>query len=264
MPKFAANLSMLFTELDFLDRFEAAARHGFAAVEYLFPYAYPKEQLAERLDKYRLRQVLHNLPAGNWEMGERGIACLPDRVSEFREGVERAIDYARVLGCRQLNCLAGITPYSFPQHKVRETLVGNLRYAATRLAVEGIKLLVEPINTFDIKDFYLNRSGQALAILREVEHENLFLQYDVYHMQMMEGNLASTIEKKLRRIAHIQVADVPGRHEPGSGEINYRFLFDLLDRLGYDGWIGCEYKPATTTEEGLGWMRKMLGRGAIA
>jgi hydroxypyruvate isomerase len=256
MPKFAANLSMLFTELDFLARFAAAARCGFAGVEYLFPYAYAKEQLVEQLHQHRLAQVLHNLPAGTWERGERGIACHPDRVREFQEGVARAIDYARALGCRQINCLAGIAAQGVSASRAREVFVDNLRYAAPRLAEHGIKLLIEPINTFDIPGFFLTNTAQALAIVDAVDHPNIYLQYDIYHMQLMEGNLANTIDKNLARIAHIQVADVPGRHEPGTGEINYPFLFQHLDAIGYQGWVGCEYKPLAKTEDGLAWLAR--------
>jgi hydroxypyruvate isomerase len=252
MPKFAANLTMLFTELDFLARFAVAARCGFTAVEYLFPYAYPKDQLAETLRKHGLMQVLHNLPAGNWDAGERGIACHPDRVSEFQEGVERAIDYARALGCKQINCLAGIA--TVPQNRARDAFIANLKYAAPRLAAHGIKLLIEPINIFDMPGFFLSRTSQALEIMAEAAEPNLYLQYDVYHMQMMEGNLATTIKQNLARIAHIQVADVPGRHEPGTGEINYPFLFQHLDSIDYQGWVGCEYKPLAKTEDGFGWL----------
>jgi hydroxypyruvate isomerase len=223
-------------------------------VEYLFPYAYPKEQVAETLHQHSLKQVLHNLPAGDWESGERGIACHLDRVGEFQEGVERAIEYAGALGCRQINCLAGIAPESLPLARTHEVFVGNLKYAAPRLAAHGIKLLIEPINTYDIPGFSLSRTAQALEIIDEVNEPNLYLQYDVYHMQMMEGNLAATIGKNLARIAHIQVADVPGRHEPGTGEINYAFLFQHLDAIGYQGWVGCEYKPLAKTEDGFGWL----------
>jgi hydroxypyruvate isomerase len=254
MPKFAANLTMLFTELDFLARFAAAAHAGFTAVEYLFPYAYPKEQLAEILRKNGLTQVLHNLPAGNWERGERGIACHLDRTGEFQEGVGRAIEYASALGCKQVNCLAGIAPDCVAPERTHEVFVSNLKYAAPRLAEHGIKLLIEPINTYDIPGFFLSRSAQALQIMAEAGEPNLYLQYDIYHMQMMEGNLAATIDADLRRIAHIQVADVPGRHEPGTGEINYKFLFQHLDKIGYRGWVGCEYKPLAKTADGLGWL----------
>ncbi|WP_253444929.1 hydroxypyruvate isomerase [Halomonas sp. Y3] len=254
MPKFAANLSMLFTEVEFLDRFEAAAKAGFKGVEYLFPYDYPAEELRRRLDANGLTQVLFNLPAGDWAAGERGIACHPDRVEEFREGVERAIAYARVLGNTQVNCLAGIQPEGVSDDQARATLVENLRFAADKLAAAGILLVAEPINTRDIPGFFLNRTEQALALFDEVGSDNLKLQYDIYHMQIMEGDLAPTMERHLARIAHVQIADTPGRHEPGSGEIHYPFLFAHLDRLGYEGWVSAEYKPAGRTEEGLGWL----------
>lgn len=253
MPKFAANLTMLFNEVPFLDRFQAAAQAGFDAVEFLFPYPYPAAELAERLEANRLRLVLHNLPAGNWEAGERGIACLPERIGEFQEGVGRAIEYAKALKVPQLNCLVGIPTAGVDADTARATIVANLRFAADALKKEGIKLLVEPCNAYDIPGFALNRSSEGLDVIRAVGSDNLFLQYDIYHMQRMEGELAATIEKHLPQIAHIQLADNPGRHEPGTGEIHYPFLFAHLDRIGYDGWIGCEYKPATTTAAGLGW-----------
>jgi hydroxypyruvate isomerase len=255
MPKFAANLTMLFNELSFLERFEASAAAGFTGVEYLFPYAFPAEQLAERLRTCGLTQVLHNLPAGNWDAGERGIAILPDRVGEFRDGVTTAIAYARALGCKQINCLAGIVPPAADGERLYATFVANLQFAAAALADEGIRLLIEPINTRDIPGFYLSRTRQALEIIQAVGSDNLFLQYDIYHMQIMEGDLAHTLATHLPRIAHVQLADNPGRHEPGSGEIHYPFLFDHLDRIGYTGWIGCEYKPAGTTLAGLDWFQ---------
>jgi len=257
MPKFAANLTMLFNEVDFFDRFQAAAEAGFKGVEYLFPYAFQKEALAERLDRHGLTQVLHNLPAGNWEGGERGIACHPDRVGEFQDGVGRAIDYAKALGCPQVNCLAGIAPAGIPAETLRQTFVDNLRFAAGKLKEAGIRLLVEPINTYDIPGFYLNRTAQAAELINEVGSDNLFIQYDIYHAQRMEGELASTIARYLPRIAHIQLADNPGRHEPGTGEINYPWLFRHIDGLGYGGWIGCEYKPAAATKDGLGWIKAL-------
>jgi len=264
MTKFAANLTMMFNEVDFLDRFEAAAKAGFAGVEYLFPYDFEAEDLAERLSRHDLKQVLHNLPAGNWAAGERGIAILPERREEFRAGVERAIAYASRLNCPQVNCLAGIAPQGADPAALRDTFVENLSYAAGKLKAAGIKLLVEPINTRDIPGFYLSHTNQALEILDAVGSDNLFVQYDIYHMQIMEGDLALTMEKNLARIAHIQLADTPGRHEPGSGEINYPFLFDHLDRIGYTGWIGCEYKPAKTTQEGLGWFAPYRAKGKAA
>ena len=264
MPKFAANLTMLFNEVDFLDRFAAAREAGFTGVEYLFPYAYDKAALADRLSTHGLTQVLHNLPAGDWGAGERGIAVLPDRVEEFRAGVDTAIDYAKTLGCGQINCLAGIALEGVDRGELRRTFVENLKFAADRLGAEGIRLLIEPINTRDIPGFFLNRTDQAKAILDEVGSPNLFIQYDIYHMQIMEGDLAPTIAANLDRIAHIQLADNPGRHEPGTGEINYPFLFDHLDSIGYSGWIGCEYKPAATTTEGLGWFAPYGGNGQAA
>ncbi|MDB5858367.1 MAG: hydroxypyruvate isomerase [Ramlibacter sp.] len=257
MPRFAANLTMLFTELPFLDRFAAARAAGFDAVEYLFPYEYAKGDLAARLRANRLKQVLHNLPAGDWAAGERGIACHPDRVEEFRAGVARGMEYAHALDCPQLNCLAGKLPDGVTREQAHATLVANLRFAADALGKAGIRLLVEPINTFDIPGFFLTRSDQALDLIAEVGSANLFLQYDLYHAQRMEGELAGTLSRHLARIGHIQLADNPGRNEPGTGEINYPFLFRHLDALGWNGFIGCEYKPRATTLGGLGWIRAM-------
>ena len=257
MPRFAANLTMLFTELPFLDRFDAAARAGFQAVEFLFPYAFDANDIKARLDANGLQLVLHNLPAGDWDAGERGIACHPDRVEEFRAGVERAIAYAQPLGVKQLNCLVGKAPAGVPDSVLRETLVANLRHAASRLKAAGLRLLVEPINNYDIPGFYLSRTQQALDLLDEVGADNAFVQYDIYHAQRTEGELAATLQKHLARIGHVQLADNPGRNEPGTGEINYAFLFRHLDRIGYDGWVGCEYKPASTTEAGLGWLKAL-------
>ncbi len=253
MPNFAANLTMLYNEVDFLDRFAAAARDGFAGVEFLFPYAYPKDELAARLKEHKLTQALHNLPAGDWAGGERGIACHPDRVEEFRAGVAKGIEYATALGCKQLNCLAGKTPEGVPEAELRRTFVENLRYAAPELAKAGIKLLAEPVNNRDIPGFYLNKSAQAISIMDEVGSDNLYLQYDFYHTQIMEGDLTTTFRRLKNRIAHVQIADNPGRNEPGTGEINYPVIFGMLDAEGYAGWVGCEYKPAAATTAGLGW-----------
>jgi hydroxypyruvate isomerase len=258
MTQLAANLSMLFTELPFLDRFDAAAKAGFRAVEFLFPYEFEAAVVAEKLKVNDLKLVLHNLPAGDWAAGERGIACHPARVHEFQEGVQRAIAYAKVLGTPRINCLAGIQPAGVTPAKALATLVANLRYAAQALKEEGIPLLMEPINTFDISGFFVNRTSQALVIMDEVGSDNLFLQYDIYHAQRMEGELGATLRQYMRRIGHIQLADNPGRNEPGTGEINYRYLFKLIDDLGYTGHIGCEYKPRQVgpggTEAGLGWV----------
>ena len=257
MPKFAANLTMLFNELPFLERFAAAKAAGFEAVEYLFPYPFEKDALVQALKSNGLTQVLHNLPAGNWDAGERGIACHPDRVAEFRAGVDQAIAYATALGCRQVNCLAGKVPAGVSREQAQATFVSNLKYAADKLQAARIKLLIEPINSYDIPGFFLNTTAQALAVLDAVGSDNLYIQYDIYHAQRMEGELAATVQKHLARIAHIQLADNPGRNEPGTGEINYAFLFRHLDAIGYTGWIGCEYKPRTTTSDGLGWIRAL-------
>jgi hydroxypyruvate isomerase len=253
MPKFAANLTMLFQEAGFLDRFEAAARSGFEAVEYLFPYGHEKSVLRARLAAHGLKQVLHNLPAGDWAAGERGIACLPDRVAEFEAGVDRAIEYATALGCPRLNCLAGIKPPAVDADVARRAFVRNLQYAAPRLEAAGIALLIEPINTRDVPGFFLSGTSQALEIIAAVDSPNLFLQLDMYHMHVMGEDLARTITDHVSSIVHMQLADAPGRHEPGTGEIDYPALFDLIDRVGYDGWIGCEYNPLTSTEQSLAW-----------
>jgi hydroxypyruvate isomerase len=260
MPRFSANLSMLFTEHAFLDRFDAAARAGFKAVEYVGAYDHTPEVVVERLKSNSLTQALFNLPAGNWAGGERGIAVLPDRVEEFRKSVDMAINYARATGCDRLNCLAGIAPAGIDRAVLEDTFVANLKYAAPRFADVGVKLLIEAINTrVDIPGFFLNGSAQALKIIDRVGSDNLYFQYDIYHMQVMEGDLARTIENNLDRIAHIQIADNPGRHEPGTGEINYPYLYDFLDRIGYSGWVGAEYKPKAGTEAGLGWFRELSG-----
>lgn len=253
MPKYAANLTMLFNELPFLERFGAAARNGFKGVEFLFPYDFEPQQLQEQLQQHRLEMVLHNLPAGNWAGGERGIACHPDRVDEFEQGVETALRYAKALGTRRINCLVGIQPAGVEERVARNTLVRNLQFAAASLKQAGIPLLIEPINTFDIPGFFLSGTRQALDLIEAVGSDNLFLQYDIYHMQRMEGELANTIRNHLSLIRHIQLADNPGRFEPGTGEINYSYLLNFLDDIGYEGWVGCEYKPKAGTEAGLGW-----------
>ncbi|MGZ5200618.1 MAG: 2-oxo-tetronate isomerase [Telluria sp.] len=258
MLKFAANLSTLFNELGFMDRFAAARGAGFDGVEFLFPYAFEPEQLVRRLERYDLQLVLHNLPPGNWNEGDRGIACDPRRVGEFQDSVELAIEYARELDVKRLHCMAGILPARVPPERARAIYIDNLRFATAALAPHGIDLLIEPINDRDMPGYFLTHSGQARDIIAEAGAPNLFLQYDIYHMQRMEGDLAATIRANLGLIRHIQLADVPGRHEPGTGEINFPFLFRLLDELGYDGWIGCEYSPRAGTVEGLRW-RSELG-----
>jgi hydroxypyruvate isomerase len=258
MPKFSANLSMLFTEVGFADRFERAAKAGFKAVECQFPYELPKEDIAAKLDKYGQEMVLFNIPAGNWAAGERGIACLPGRESEFLEGVGKAIEYGKALKCPRINCLVGLTPKDAPADKVRQTLVSNLKFAADAMQKEGISLLVESLNSYDVAGFYLTNSAAVLQLIDEVNHPNLLYQYDIYHMQVMEGNLAKTIQQNVGRIGHIQLADNPGRHEPGTGEINFTNLFKFIDESGYAGWVGLEYKPASVTEDGLGWVKPYL------
>ena len=249
---------MLFEEVPFLERFAQARAAGFAGVEYPFPYAHPAAVLAEQLRAHRLEQVLINLPCGDFAHGERGIACQPARRAEFRDGVAIGIDYARALGCTRVNCLAGRAP-GIDDPLAFDTLVDNLRFAAAALADAGIRLLIEPISERSMPGFYLQHSAQALQVMDAVASDNLWLQYDVFHMQVMEGDLAHGIERCLPRIAHIQIADNPGRHEPGTGEINYAFLLPHIDRLGYTGWIGCEYLPAAGTHQGLSWMAPYRG-----
>ena len=255
MPKLAANLSMLFTENEFLDRFAEASDAGFHGVEYLFPYAFDAAEIKQRLAQYNLEQVLFNLPAGDWDAGDRGIATDPNRVGEFQAGVYLAIEYARTLNCTQLNCLAGITPVTVSAQQAHETFVANLQFAAAELAKAGISLVIEAINTRDIPGFFLTTTAQALAVIKATESTNIRVQYDIYHMQVMEGDIATTLSNNLVQIQHVQLADNPGRHEPGTGELNYQFLFKHLDDIGYQGWVGCEYKPATTTAAGLHWLR---------
>jgi 2-dehydrotetronate isomerase len=255
MPKFAANLSMLYTEHAFLDRFAAAAADGFKAVEYLFPYEHPAVDIAARLKAHDLQQVLFNAPPGDWAAGERGTACLPGREAEFREGVARAIEYARALGCPRIHLMAGLAPDSADRATLRKTYLANLAWAAAQ--AEDIDFLMEPINTRDIPRFFLNRQDHAHEIVLEVGAPNLKVQMDLYHCQIVEGDLAKKIEMYLPtgRVGHLQIAGVPERQEPDIGEINHPYLFALIERLGWDGWIGCEYRPKGGTSAGLGWMK---------
>jgi hydroxypyruvate isomerase len=255
VPKLAANLSTLFPELDFLERFAAAAKAGFRYVEYQFPYQWSAEELARRARDAGVQVVLHNLPAGDFAGGERGIACLPGREREFRDSLEKAIAYAKAVGCPRLNCLAGLAPVDREHFAV---LVDNVRFAARKLGTAGLQLVIEAINTRTVPGFFLSRSAQAIDVLNAAGEGNAFLQYDFFHMQIMEGDLAQTVERLLARIGHIQLADVPGRHQPGTGEINFDFLLPHLDALGYSGWVGCEYNPAGDTLEGLKWAQPYL------
>jgi hydroxypyruvate isomerase len=254
MPKFAANLTMLYPDSPFLDRFARARASGFRYVECLFPYEHDLHALATALEQNGLTQVLFNLPAGNWSAGDRGIAAYPDRLAEFRSGVAQAIGAARMLKCRQLNCLVGKRDARIPPGDQRRVMIENLRYAAAALGEQGITLLVEMLNPYDVPDFLIATARTAFAVQEEVGSPNCKVQYDVYHVQRIEGELAATFQKNLARIGHVQIADNPGRHQPGTGEINYRFLLNFLDRIGYSGFVGLEYIPAGTTEESLSWI----------
>jgi hydroxypyruvate isomerase len=254
MPKFAANLSMLFTEAPLIERFGRAARAGFDAVECQFPYEESPEAISAELGRHGLTMVLHNLPAGNWQGGERGIAILPERIDEFRRGVDEAIRYASALGVTKINCLAGIMPKDASYDALRTTFVHNLQFAAEALGRNGIRLLIEPVNRHDIPDFFLDTVEEAVAIIEETGSANIAVQYDLYHQQRTRGELIGTYRTFADRIGHIQLADNPGRNEPGTGEINFANVFGALDKAGYDGFIGCEYKPLTATEAGLGWL----------
>jgi hydroxypyruvate isomerase len=258
MLKFAANLSMMFNELPFLDRFSAAADAGFHGVEYLFPYEFPAEAIEDRLRSRHLENVMFNLAPGNWSAGERGLTCIPGRESEFRQSVETAISYATRLKTSRVHAMAGIVPAGADPVVVQATYVGNLKYAAVKLATYGITLLIEAINTRDMPGFYLNTQAQSFAVCAAVNAPNIRMQMDLYHMQIMEGDLAMKLRKYAPHCGHVQVAGAPERHEPDAGEVNYAYLFGVLEELGYDGWIGCEYRPAGKTVDGLGWFRAAL------
>lgn len=256
MPRFAANLTLMFNEVPFLERFAAAAQAGFHAVEFLFPYEYAAEEIATQLMASKLQNVLFNMPPGDWAAGERGMASLPGREAEFRAGVTRAIAYAKVLGTPRLHAMAGLLPQGADALMHRATFVENLRYACVEAAQHGITVLIEPINTRDMPGYFLNTQADAHAIREEVGADNLKVQMDFYHVQIVEGDIAMKLKRYLPHIGHIQIAGVPERHEPDSGEVNYPWLFRLLDELGYDGWLGCEYRPRKGTLEGLGWMKE--------
>ena len=265
MPRFAANLSMLYSELDFPDRFAAAAGDGFKAVEYLFPYAYAPARLAELLREHGLQQVLFNAPPGDWDAGERGLACLPGREAEFAAGIAQAIEYAQALGCPRIHVMAGLVPQDADAATAHATYVANVRHAARQAAPHGLQILLEPINGRDMPGFFLRRQDQAHALLAEIGEPNAKVQMDLYHCQVAEGDLAMKIRRYLPsgNVGHIQIAGAPERHEPDVGEINYPYLFKLLDSLGWDGWIGCEYRPARgaaphATRDGLGWLGPWL------
>lgn len=257
MPKFAANLSLMFQELPFLERFEAAAKAGFQAVEFLFPYEYAADDIAARLRAHGLKNVLFNMPPGDWNAGERGIAALPGRNEEFRRGVDTALGYARILGTPALHVMAGCVPAGIDAWQCREIFVENLHYAAQRCAEYGVTVLIEPINQRDMPGYLLSLQADAHAIREAVGAPNLKVQMDFYHAQIMEGDVSMTFRRYFDHVGHVQVAGVPDRHEPDRGELNYRHVFALLDELGYSGWVGCEYRPAAGTVEGLGWMKAL-------
>jgi len=260
VPRFAANLTMLYNEHPFLDRFAAAAGDGFQAVEYLFPYAYPADVLARRLADSGLQQVLFNAPPGDWDAGERGLACLPGREAAFREGVERALAYADALRCPRLHLMAGLAPAGADRARLRDTYLANLAWAAAQAAPQGVNVLIEPINTRDIPGFFLNRQDEAHAVVVEVGAPNLQVQMDLYHLQIVEGDVAMKLRRYLPtgRVGHVQIAGVPMRHEPDLGELDHDYLFEVIDELGFDGWVGCEYRPAAATSAGLGWFRRRV------
>ena len=258
MPRFAANLSMMYQEHDFLDRYAAAAKDGFKGVEFLFPYAYPAAELRARLDAHSLTQALFNGPPGNWDAGERGIASLPGREDEFKKSVHTALEYARVLGNDRVHMMAGLIRPGEDRAPHRAVYVRNLAYAAKEAASAGVTIVIEPINTRDIPGFFLNRQDEAHAICAEVGASNLKVQMDFYHCQIVEGDLAMKLRKYIAGVGHVQIAGVPERNEPDVGEINYPYLFGLLDELGYAGWVGCEYRPKAGTSAGLGWLKPWL------
>lgn len=260
MPKFAANLSMMFQEVPFLERFAAARAAGFAGVEFLFPYDHPKEEVAARLRSAGLVQALFNTVPGDWGKGERGLACIPGREAEFLAGVDKALDYAQALGCRTIHCMAGLRPPGMAEERLAEVYIANLREAAARARARGVTVVIEPINSRDIPRFYLNYQMQARAAIEQVGADNLKLQLDLYHCQIMEGDLAVHIKDFADITGHVQIAGVPERHEPDVGEINYPYLYEVLDRTGYQGWVGCEYRPRGRTEDGLGWFQPWRGR----
>jgi hydroxypyruvate isomerase len=257
MPKFSVNLTMLFGEVPFEDRFAASKEAGFKYVEYMFPYDYKAQDLSDHLKNNDQQQVLFNLPAGNWAGGDRGIAGNPARVEEFKQGVDQALEYAKALNVENINCLVGLEVEGVSKEAQWKVLVENLSYAADKFKGENRTLLIEPINYFDIPGFILNTTQDGLKVINDVKASNIKIQYDAYHMQKMEGNLVATVEENLQHIAHIQIADNPGRHQPGTGEINYPFFLNELDRMGYDGYVGLEYIPDPDTTTSLGWLPEL-------
>ena len=264
MPKFAANLTMLFNEYPYLERFEMAAKAGFTGVELLFPYDWPAPELKSRLNDNNLTPVLFNMPPGDLENGDKGLACIAGRQSEFNSALQTALYYAQTLDCRQVHMMAGIVPTDCPHDLARSTFVDNLRHAARTCQAHNITILVEPINQHDMPGYLISRQEHALELIAQAAEPNIALQMDFYHCQMTQGNLAYHLGKNIKQIGHIQIAGVPDRHEPDQGEINYPYLFELIDQLGYEGWIGCEYRPVAQTENGLGWAAKYLTTNSVS
>jgi hydroxypyruvate isomerase len=256
MPRFAANLSMMFNEVPFLDRFAAARKAGFEGVEFLFPYDFPAAEIRARLHGEGLTQVLFNMPPGDWANGERGLASLPGRQSEFREAVKRALDYAAVLECRHLHCMAGIPHAGVAPGTAAALYAVNLAWATEQASPAGVKLVIEPINQRDMPGYFLNTQAQGAAVIEAIGPDRLGLQFDLYHVQIAEGDITQRMEKHMPVISHMQIADVPTRNEPGTGEIGWAYVFRRMDELGYAGWVGCEYRPAGDTVAGLGWRER--------
>jgi hydroxypyruvate isomerase len=258
MAKFAANLTMLFTDVPFLERFERAYDAGFKAVEFLFPYAFEASILAEKLQQYKFEQALFNMPPGDWDAGERGFAAIPGREVEFQQSVKTALIYAKALNCKKVHAMSGLVDQRFSLEQHTETFINNIRFAADAFAEHGIELMIEPLNTRDVPHYFIAHQRQAAELIRQVERANVKLQLDLYHAQIMDGDLTNLIHDLADITGHIQIASVPSRNEPFTGEINYPYLFNVLDVSGYDGWIGCEYNPKNKTEDGLHWVTPYL------
>lgn len=258
MAKFAANLTMLFTEFPFLERFEKAYQAGFKAVEYLFPYAFDAQELAGKMEQFGFEQALFNMPAGDWNAGERGFAAIPGREDEFKESIDLALMYAKALNCKKVHAMSGIVDPRFTREQHIDTFVSNIRYAANKFAKENIELMIEPLNDRDVPNYFIAHQREAVALIKQVDCPNVKLQLDLYHAQIMDGDLSRLIHELASYTGHVQIASVPARHEPSEGELNYPHLFNVLDESGYQGWIGCEYNPKQTTATGLDWIHPYL------
>ena len=259
MPNFAANLSLMYTEFEFYDRFSAAANDGFKGVEFLFPYEWPASNVAEWQEAAGVAQALFNAPPGNWNQNERGLAALPGRETEFQEGIGKALEYATALSCPRIHVMAGLRPENVAESVLYDTYELNLYYAAEEAAKQDCNIIIEPINSRDVPRYFLNRQADAHRVIDSLGLPNLRVQMDLYHVQIVEGDLAMKIRKHINKVDHFQIAGVPNRHEPNIGEVNYPFLFDLIDELNFEGWVGCEYRPIKGTSAGLGWADRYLG-----